>query len=119
MKPIEDFLNQGLPNNAYIELDGWDDFYVRKGDIGACFGGKSYRVKKCFTMARIIASEPGSGAFTRVLEWLVAQGWAIYVECVHNPRFADKLRRMGFHEFPSDGAPSFIFNYEGHLQEWR
>ena len=44
---------------------------------------------------------------------------AVYVECVHNPRFADKLRRMGFHEFPSEGAPSFIFNYEGHLQEWR
>ena len=67
MKPIEDFLKQKYPNNAYLELDGWDDFYVRKGDIGVNMDGKPYRVIKCITLARIIATEPGGGAFTRVL----------------------------------------------------
>jgi hypothetical protein len=116
---IESFLVQRYPNNEYLDHPEWSSLYVRKADIGVNIGGKAYKLKKVFTFANIEAKEKGRGSFTRLVDWLVERGWAIHVECVHNSEFVDGLRRRGYLEMSSEGAPSFLFNYEGHLVEWK
>jgi hypothetical protein len=119
---LEEFLAAPYPTNAFIDREGWDTLYVRKAPIGVKINGKVHRVNKVFTFANIGVDEPGQGLFTKLVEELVAQGWAIYVECVHdlNPRFQDGLRRRGYLELREEGGRSsnFLFNYEGHTHEW-
>ena len=115
---LEEFLANRYPTNSFIDREGWDTLYVRKGPIGVNIEGKFYRVHKVFTLANIAVDDPGEGLFTKLVEHLVSLGWAIYIECVHNPRFQDGLRRRGYYELKTDGAPNFIFNHEGHLHEW-
>ena len=117
---LEEFLVGTYPPNSFLDREGWDTLYVRKNPIGVRIDDKFYRVNKVFTFANIGADEPGNGLFTKMVEYLVGLGWAIYVECVHdlNPRFQAGLRRRGYLELRNEGSSNFLFNYEGHLSEW-
>lgn len=119
---LEEFLAAERPNNAFLDREGWDTLYVRKGSIGVKIDGKFYRADKVFTLSNIGVDEPGNGLFTKLVEHLIGLGWAIYIECVHdlNPRFQAGLRRRGYYEIREEGGRSsnFLFNYEGHLHPW-
>lgn len=115
---LEEFLAGNYPTNSFLDREGWDTLYVRKGQIGVVIDGKSYLVNKVFAFSNIGVDEPGNGLFTNLVKELTDAGWAIYVECVHNPRFQDGLRRRGYLELKTEGAPNFLFNYEGHLHPW-
>ena len=58
-------------------------------------------------IARIEAKKPGDGCFTRMTALLLLRGIPLYIECVHNQRFADRLERMGYTRVDNSGAPSF------------
>lgn len=53
-------------------------------------------VDNMLTIARIVAIDPGKGAFGRLVGSLRDRGLSIFVESVLEERFAAKLLRMGF-----------------------
>jgi hypothetical protein len=93
---LDEFLVNRWPTNSYVDYPGFKSLYVRKGDIAVTLNNEMHRCINVLTIGAATAMKPGSGAFTALVEDLVSRGLAIYVECVHNPRFADKLLRMGF-----------------------
>ena len=90
------------PNNAYVTEPGFSELYVRSS-----FRMIESERQRTLDIGRIQAEKPGSGAFAALMEKLAPLGTVIYIECVHNKRFAEKLRRMGFVEVYSEGASSF------------
>lgn len=84
----------GASSNAYVKAQGFNALYVRMGRRR--LGEVTHPL--VFDVANVVASNPGNGAFTRLVGLLIEQGLSVYVECVMNVRFADKLRRMGFVE---------------------
>jgi hypothetical protein len=91
------------PNNAYVTEPGFSELYVRSG-----FHMIEGQVQHTLDIGRIRAEHPGAGAFSSLMEKLAPLNIGIYVECVHNKRFAAKLLRMGFVRADhSEGAPSF------------
>jgi RNA polymerase sigma factor (sigma-70 family) len=107
---LDRFLKQQWPNNAYVLRKGFDDLYLRKGIVYIYEHKQAYHV---LTIANIVASCPGNKAFGRLVDDLKARNLAIYVENVHNERFADKLRKDGWEEVNKNlGAPNFIANLE-------
>lgn len=115
---LEEFLSKKFPTHSYIEREGWDSLYVRKAPIGVNIQGVFYKVINVFTFANMTATNPGDGLFTALVEHLIAQGWAIHVECVHSVKLQAGLRRRGYYELKTEGAPNFLYNYAGHLEEW-
>ena len=117
---FEDFLSNGFVSNAYIEdLPEWNSLYVRKGNICIVLDiegqKKFYQVSRVFTFANIEAAVTGIGTYTALVNRLIADDWAIYVECVHNARFAESLRKREYMEIKCEGVPSFLFNFRDHL----
>ena len=86
-----------------------------------CHGGLTIYVRKTMgdgkfrdrygdlQIANISAKTPGAGQFTGLLDILIHQGTAVYVENVLTDRFADYLRRKGFVETPNTSPPCFLF----------
>lgn len=117
---FEDFLSNNFVSNAYIEdLPEWKSLYVRKGNICVVLeieGKKDvYHVSRVFTFANIEAAVKGIGTYTALVNRLIADDWAIYVECVHNARFAESLRKREYVEIKCEGVSSFLFNFKDHL----
>lgn len=100
---LEEFLEKVYygdlrPHNAWVREPGFKSLYVRKSRR---FLGGITRVKR-LDIASVEAVRPGAGCFTALVRRLLQQGIPLYIECVHNERFAAKLLRMGFKLSPSD-----------------
>lgn len=85
------------PGNEYVREKGFSDLYVRI--TPRLLEGKT---RWTIDLARLTATKPGKGAFTRLVARLRKDhpDMAIYVESVLTSRFADKLARMGFKPAP-------------------
>lgn len=91
---IKEHHNRAWPVNAYVEAKGFDSFYIRYGD--RYVNGEKH--KHVLDIANIVASKPGSGVFTVLVERLRREypDISLYVENALDPRFGAKLARMGF-----------------------
>ena len=112
---LQDFLSKSYPSSSYIDEDGWDSLYLRKSPITFFIDGKPHPIKKVITFANIAAKKPGNGLFSKLVQEFVSDEWAIFVECVHNVRLQQFLRRKGYFEIKMEGVPNFLFNYESQL----
>ena len=91
---LENTIISGKCGNAYVTEQGWESLYIRVTQryINGCI------VKPVIDLAKIEASEPGGGAFTKLVKKLrvkYPEAW-IYVESVLNKRFEGKLVNLGF-----------------------
>jgi hypothetical protein len=116
---FDEFVAKRFPNNSYIDHDEFDDLYIRKGNIIVNLKGELYECQNVITIANIHATKPGTGAFTRFTKSLIDRGYAIYVECVQNGKFAKGLEKHGYVRINlhNEGrAKHYLFNFEGHLK---
>jgi len=118
MVSLDEFLAQRFPLNAWVEYPGFEGLYVRKGDIALFLDGEVFRCTKVFTVANVVATVPGTGAFARLVDDLLQKGWAVYVENAHNKSFAIHLERVGFSRVNPEHGPNFLIGHEGHLEEF-
>ncbi|MCK9567488.1 hypothetical protein M0R72_00900 [Candidatus Pacearchaeota archaeon] len=95
---LDQFITQVLEHgvrNAYVEEPGFDTLYVRVAI--RFFDGQQMRT---IDLATIGASNPGGGAFTKLVARLREKypTMTIFVESVQTEWFRNKLRAMGFVE---------------------
>lgn len=115
---LDEFLTWRFPLNSYVDHPGFDDLYVRSQKLYAIIDDAGWYVEPVVQIGSVQATQPGSGAFTALVEYIVGLERAIYVENVHNPRFRRKLLELGFVEVNKNlGAPNYLFNFEGRLQK--
>lgn len=115
---IDEFLTWTNSLNSYVNHSGFESLYVRSPSVHVHFEGQSYWCEPVLQIGSADATEPGNGAFTALVEFLVERDLAIYVENVHNARFVGKLLRMGFISVnEGQGAPNFLFNFENSLEK--
>ncbi len=92
---------------SYVTHPGFSSLYVHVGSKYINY----ILTPRVVTFANVRATQPGAGVFSELVVNLHGGSWragfAVYVECVHNERFAAKLERMGFRHQPDiQGAPS-------------
>jgi hypothetical protein len=110
LKTLDQFIAEHIgdvPGQASenVREPGFRSFYAR---AGSQFVRDRY-VPNTVTIANVTASRLGRGVFTKLSERLHAAGHNVYVECVQNPRFEEKLRQLGYEEIrPARGCPSFF-----------
>ena len=92
LSTLDEFLTKRRFSNAYVREPGFRHLYVRISR--RYFNGVLH--EGVLDLANIEARKPGAGAFTRLVERLHTRGLTLYVECVLQDRFAQKLLRMGF-----------------------
>ena len=116
---IDEFLTWTYPTNSYVNHQGFKDLYVRSQRILVRMEDEWSICDPVLQIGFVRASRPGNGAFTALVEFLVERDLAIFVENVHNPRFVEKLLKMGFISVnPNMGAPNFLFNFENSLEKY-
>lgn len=115
---LEQFLTWDFPKNSYVGFEGFKELYVRSQDICVIIDDKTYICTKVVQIGNIEAKNPGNGAFASLVEHLVSLGYAIFVECVHNERFQDKLARMGFLRVNLESGFHFLYNHQDHLRKY-
>lgn len=115
---LDEFLGAEWPHNAHVKHPDFSTLYLRKGIIGIALDDKVYRCSKVVTIGDITSKKPGHGAFARLVEDLVQKGWAVFVENVHNERFRPRLESMGFIRVNDHQGFHYLFNHDGHLEEW-
>ena len=115
---IDEFLTWTFPFNSYVDHPGFRNLYVRSSKIHVHLEGQSYWCEPVLQIGSADATEPGNGAFTALVKFLVERDLAVYVENVHNTRFQRKLSDdMGFTSVnEGNGVPNFLFNFEGKLK---
>lgn len=94
---LESFIQENeecvkYPGNAYVSAIGFSELYIRIGP--RYLNGTRY--EKVIDIARITSTIPGAGAFTKLVKQLQDYDFVIYVECVQNPKFVNKLIKMKF-----------------------
>ena len=110
LQTLEEFLAateefKQWPRNAYVKAPGFKELYVRRTHRYL----NDEWIERVLDIARIEAKKPGKGAFTNLVSSLLERGIPLYVECVQNERFIQKLKDMGFTCVPhSGGSPSFF-----------
>ena len=110
--------DQKFPLSSYVKHEDFDDLYVRRSKLYIRMEGKFYICKPSVQIANVVAKEPGKGAFTKLVDYIVNDlNRAVYVENAHNPRLKRKLERMGFVFVNKDHGPNYLFNYETRLIE--
>jgi hypothetical protein len=127
---LDEFLTWKHPTNSYVDYPGFCDLYVRSNKVYVRFDGGGWFCEPVLQIANVTATEPGNGAFTRLVDHIIGLGRAIYVENVHNPRFRRKLTEMGFmvvndvhvsemiiDSFGTDdiSGRNYLFNFEDRL----
>lgn len=121
MLTLDEFIKKGLerapvPTNAYVKEKGFKFLYVRIGR--RLLGGQM--VTPTLDLANLEASRPGKGTFTKLVERLKAEHpeLTLVVECVLNPRFVEKLERMGFKhkEQNPQESPTLWLPHKEHAQ---
>jgi hypothetical protein len=115
---LKQFLLNSWPRNSYVIFPEFASLYVRKGDLCIRIEEISYRAVGVITIGNVQAKTPGRGAWGRLVKYLVDRDYGIYVENVHNERFAKTLEGSGFIAVNQSHGPNFLFNHEGHLQDW-
>lgn len=113
---LEQFLASRLVNHSYIKEPGFDELYIRKGMV--TFSDKKnlrYLVRNVLIIARVVATHPCQGSFTRFWSEAVTRYQIpIYVECVLSDRFCEYLIEHGFDkELDSD---SFLIHWRHHAR---
>lgn len=78
------------PNNAYVDEPGFTELYVR--DTERFILGVKVRT---LDIARVVASRPGSGAFTKLVHRLHPDH-NLFVESVIDEKFKNLLIYLGF-----------------------
>lgn len=83
--------------NSYVREPGFQNLYVRYLKRRYIHTHAAY-AENVLDLANMNATTPGSGAFTTLVERLRKDypEMSLYVENVLNPRFGEKLLRMGF-----------------------
>jgi hypothetical protein len=104
--------------NTFVSYPGFTEVYVRY--TRRVLDGKIR--SPVLDLARLEAAHPGQGAFTRMFNHLrekYPEMW-LYVECVLNKRFEDRLKLMGFTQADQALAPSFYMKpaHEPVLAAW-
>jgi len=83
-------------SNAYVTVEGFEFCYVRYGM--RLINGKKY--DRVLDIARIEVKKPGTGTFTKFINYIVEQnpGICIYLEnaILQNEGFIKKLLNLGF-----------------------
>lgn len=104
-------------NASYVRHPDFKHLYVRVADVAVRFDGDGthYRCTKVIQIANIEAKRPGNGAFTRLVEQLIQDGYAVHVELAHELRFQQKLLALGFTQVNRGTGAHFLKGYEGHL----
>jgi hypothetical protein len=114
LEPLDSFLDRHkdtrLSRNAYVFEAGFHDLYVRFGP--RYLDGVKY--EKVVDIANVQANQPGRGVIWRLFDRLLARGLIVYVECVLNTHFAEKLEARGFtkicgncfYRFPDNRKPA-------------
>ena len=110
---LDNFLKQAqtcvFSANSYVTEPGFAHLYVR-------FCKRRYiedgYVDNVFDLANLKASTPGNGAFSALVERLRRDypNMGLYVECVLNPRFGQKLERMGFKRVTKEQPFSYFMS---------
>ena len=109
LQTLENFMAQhqlkqaGSNSNAYVRSQGFSELYVRMGR--RYLDGVTH--SNVLDIARVTATNPGNGAFTRLVDDLRRHGITLYVESVLNERFCTKLLRIGFTQRDNCIPPSF------------
>lgn len=90
---------------AWVRHPGFAALYVRRG--ARLLGGMMYA--DVLDLASLESRIPGTGAFTRLIEWLRDQHptQPVYIESVLEPRFQRKLVFMGFKRQPGIEPPCY------------
>lgn len=115
---LDEFLTWTWPKNSYVEYPGFKTLYVRHSPMWVSFDNMS--TQKCVQLVQIgnlEAEQPGNRAFTRLVEDLIGRGYAVFVECVHVPRFRMGLLKMGFTPVNTTQGHHYLKNFEGHLEQ--
>lgn len=99
---LVEFINSSI-KNQHVEHPEFSTLYVRKSNRYV----RGVWHKHVFDIASLSATEPGKGAFGRLLEEICSL-WdgPIYMECVQYDRFAQHLRKRRF--TLADGPDCFI-----------
>lgn len=93
---LEQFLSESPFPIGYVDEPGFSILYVRKSARYILLpNGDQPFVKNLLQLARIEASNPGSGAFTSLIERYRSER-PIFVESVLKERFCKKLESLGF-----------------------
>jgi hypothetical protein len=102
---IEEFMQDDQPiRNKWLKHPEFKALYVRKGKMIYYFKGdlrdKEHKIDKVIQLANFEAKKPGTGAFSRLLNWLRVRypEHTIYVENALEERFARHLLMIGFLE---------------------
>ena len=99
---ITKYKNTNFPHNSYVREKGFSSLYVR---IGLKYlGGKL--IPCVLDIANVEVHRKGNGVFSALLARLHDEKISIYIECVHNKRLVEKLRRENFVEV-NNTVPSF------------
>jgi hypothetical protein len=109
------FLESVVTRHEFVTHPDFVELYLRKGTL--VFrpegGTATVRVNRAVTIARVIAREPGRGAFGRLIAELVRDyDVAVMVEVVLETRFAAHPIKLGFDRIEGDrDTPSFVTNW--------
>ena len=115
---LEEFLSQSYPWSCYVEYPGFQDLYVRKTDVYLQLFPDPKICTRVVTVANVSATNPGQGSWQKLVDDLCDKGWAVYVENVHNERFAAHLEKQGYVRVNQNhGAPHLLYNHQGHLED--
>jgi hypothetical protein len=93
-------------NRAHLDEPGFKALYVRL--TFRYVAGKMYQ--RVLDLASIEADRKGKGAFTALLNRIRSRypDLHIYVECVINQRFAQKLEALGFEQVTPLESPCYF-----------
>jgi len=94
---LDEFIIAEWPDHSYVDEEGFDSLYVRKGPKYINVDGKMKWFEDVFQIANVTSSNPGNGAFVRLIAKL-EEKWSgpIFVESVLAERFASYLLKIGF-----------------------
>lgn len=107
MQTLDRFIMKRERKNAYVSFPGFSHLYVRF--TKRYIIGVNRVVSPVLDLANIEARKPGQGAFTLLFNHVrttYPSMW-IYVECVLNQRFEEKLLKMGFKLEQPNLTPSY------------
>ena len=104
-------------HNRWLEDDKTLKVYIRRAH--RLFEGRLVTV---LDIGSVEANPVGTGRFTRFLEYVeeVKPFEGLYVECVHNTRFADFFRRRNYREFyiPGTGPSNLVQSPANFYRLW-
>lgn len=115
MKTINQFLiekNKLFRNSEYVYHKDFKSLYLRKGIYTFIdSNNNNFRYSDTIVIANITSKNPGKGYFSKLINELSRNfpEKPIFIECVLEERFQNKLERMGFEKGKSDSLSENCF----------